>query len=235
VAEPEGTTVHTTPATAPAPPTRTPRPRTPRAWAWTGVAAGALAMAGIQASMAVGVNWEAVAGDPDAIVADLGTRTTELLVFHTATIAAALLVLVFAAGLKRRLDAQAPAGSLVPTIAGWGLVLVSVAGLLGTGLDTQFIFGFAEPDLLVASSGAFYSDWVATIPWLWVGAGVTGVALGVAALKHGAAPTWIGIVGLVLGGITLLAGVSPLQYLAGFTGPLWLLVTALGFALGDRR
>jgi hypothetical protein len=235
VAEPEGTTVHTTPATAPAPPTRTPRPRTPRSWAWTGVAAGALAMAGIQASMAVGVNWEAVAGDPDAIVADLGTRTTALLVFHTATIAAALLVLVFAAGLKRRLDAQAPAGSLVPTIAGWGLVLVSVAGLLGTGLDTQFIFGFAEPDLLVASSGAFYSDWVATIPWLWVGAGVTGVALGVAALKHGAAPTWIGIVGLVLGGITLLAGVSPLQYLAGFTGPLWLLVTALGFALGDRR
>jgi hypothetical protein len=235
VAEPEGTTVHTTPATAPAPPTRTPRPRTPRAWAWTGVAAGALAMAGIQASMAVGVNWEAVAGDPDAIVADLGTRTTELLVFHTATILSALLVLVFAAGLKRRLDAQAPAGSLVPTVAGWGLVLVSVAGLLGTGLDTQFIFGFAEPDLLVASSGAFYSDWVATIPWLWVGAGVTGVALGVAALKHGAAPTWIGIVGLVLGGITLLAGVSPLQYLAGFTGPLWLLVTALGFALGDRR
>jgi hypothetical protein len=227
--------VHTTPATAPAPPTRTPRPRTPRSWAWTGVAAGALAMAGIQASMAVGVNWEAVAGDPDAIVADLGTRTTELLVFHTATILSALLVLVFAAGLKRRLDAQAPAGSLVPTVAGWGLVLVSVAGLLGTGLDTQFIFGFAEPDLLVASSGAFYSDWVATIPWLWVGAGVTGVALGVAALKHGAAPTWIGIVGLVLGGITLLAGVSPLQYLAGFTGPLWLLVTALGFALGDRR
>jgi hypothetical protein len=235
VAEPEGTTVHTTPATAPAPPTRTPRPRTPRAWAWTGVAAGALALVGMQASMAVGQNWEATAGDAEAVVADLGTRVPALLVFHTATILSALLVLVFAAGLKRRLDAQAPAGSLVPTVAGWGLVLVSVAGLLGTGLDTQFIFGFAEPDLLVASSGAFYSDWVATIPWLWVGAGVTGVALGVAALKHGAAPTWIGIVGLVLGGITLLAGVSPLQYLAGFTGPLWLLVTALGFALGDRR
>jgi hypothetical protein len=227
--------VHHSPATAPATPTRNPRPRTPRSWAWTGVAAGVLGLVGIQASMAVGINWEEVAGDADAVVADLGTRTTELLVFHTATIAAALLVLVFAAGLKRRLDAQAPAGSLAPTIAGWGLVLVAVAGLLGTGLDTQFIFGFAEPDLLVASSGAFYSDWVATIPWLWVGAGLTGVALGIAALKHGAAPRWIGVVGLVLGGITLLVGVSPLQYLAGFTGPLWLLVTALGFALGDRR
>jgi hypothetical protein len=237
VAEPEGTTVHTTPATAPAPPTRTPRPRTPRAWAWTGVAAGALALVGMQASMAVGQNWEATAGDADAVVADLGTRVPTLLVFHTATILSALLVLVFAAGLKRRLDAQAPAGSLVPTVAGWGLVLVSVAGLLGTGLNTEFTFAvaFAEPDQIVAESVAFYSNWVATIPWLWVGAGVAGTALGVSALKHGTAPRWIGVVGVVLGGITLLAGVSPLQYLAGFTGPVWLLVTALGFALGGRR
>jgi hypothetical protein len=227
--------VHSSPLTTSPAPTRGARNRTPRAWAWTGVAAGALGIVGIQATMALSANWEETAGDADAIVADLGTLTTELLVFHTATIFSALLVLVFAAGLKRRLDAQAPAGSLVPTVAGWGLVLVSVAGLLGTGLDTQFTFAFTEPELLVASSGAFFSDWVATIPWLWVGAGVTGVALGVASLKHGVAPKWIGVVGLVLGGITLVAGVSPLQYLAGFTGPLWLLVTALGFALGDRR
>jgi hypothetical protein len=29
-------------------------------------------------------------------------------------------------------------------------------------------------------------------------------------------------------------GMSPLQYMAGMTGPLWLLVTAAGLALGDR-
>ena len=39
---------------------------------------------------------------------------------------------------------------------------------------------------------------------------------------------------LVLGGVTRVLGVSPLQYMAGMTGPLWLLVTALGLALGDR-
>jgi hypothetical protein len=208
---------------------------TPRAWAWTGVAAGVLGVVSIQASMAYGAGWEETAGDADAVVADLAGRVGTQLVFHTATIACALLVLVFAAGLKRRLDAQAPAGSLLPTVAGWGLVLVSVAGLLGSGLDTQFMFGLGDPDLLVAESGAFYADWVATIPWLWVGAGVSGVALGVAALRHAAAPRWIGVVGLVLGGLTLLTGISPLQYMAGFVGPLWLLVTALGFALGDRR
>ncbi len=211
------------------------RPGAARAWAWTGVAAGVLGVTSIQASMALSSNWEAVAGDADAMVADLGTRGGTLLLFHTTTIVCALLLLVFAAGLKRRLDGQAPAGSLLPTVAGWGLVLTSVAGLLGSGLDTQFMFAVQDPSMMVAESGAFYGDWVATIPWLWVGAGLAGVSVGLAALRHGAAPRWIGVVGLALGGIALLAGVSPFQYLAGFVAPVWVLVTALGFALGDRR
>lgn len=229
---------HSTPTTAPSASAttsrRTARPAR-RAWAWTGVVGGVLGIVSIQASMALSANWEAVAGDAEAVVTDLGGRTGTLLLFHTTTIVCALLLLVFAAGLKRRLDAQAPAGSLLPTVAAWGLVLTSVAGLLGSGLDTQFMFAVTEPSTMVVESGAFYSDWVATIPWLWVGAGLAGVSLGLAALRHGAAPRWIGVVGLALGGIALLAGVSPFQYLAGFVAPVWLLVTALGFALGDRR
>jgi len=38
----------------------------------------------------------------------------------------------------------------------------------------------------------------------------------------------------VLGGVTLVLGLSPLQYMAGMTGPIWLLITAIGLALGDR-
>ena len=87
---------------------------------------------------------------------------------------------------------------------------------------------------LVAESAVFFNHWIGTIPWLWVGAGVTGVAVAVAAIRHGAAARWVGWVGLVLGGLTLLLGVSPLQYMAGMTGPVWLVVTALGLALGDR-
>lgn len=168
-------------------------------------------------------------------MADLAGKTPTLLVFHTATVLVALLVLIFAAGLKRRLDVQAPAGSLLPTVAGWGLVLTSVAAFMGSGLDTQFMFGFADLDLVVPEAGAFFSDWTATIPWLWVGAGLTAVAVAVASLRHGAAPRWIGVVSLLLGGLTLLVGISPLQYMAGFVGPVWLTVAALGFALGDRR
>ena len=45
---------------------------------------------------------------------------------------------------------------------------------------------------------------------------------------------WLGWVGAVLGGLTLLVGISPLQYMAGFTGPILILVMGLGFAFGDR-
>lgn len=228
-----GGTGATQAAPPPAPATRV-RPQ-PRGWALAGIAAGVTGLVGIQASMALGVNWEETAGDADAIIADLSGRTGALLVFHTATIVSALLAVVFAAGLSRRLSQQAPAGSLLPPVAGAGLLLVAVAGLLGSGLDTQFMFGFADVDLIVPESGAFFSDWIATIPWLWVGAGLSGVSVAVAALRHAAAPRWLGWVGAVLGGLTLLLGISPLQYMAGFTGPLWLLVTAIGFAAGDRR
>jgi hypothetical protein len=207
----------------------------PRGWALAGIGAGLAGIVSIQASLGLSVDWERTAGDADAMVADMAGKTGTLILFHTATLVATVLVVIFAAGLSRRLGQQAPAGSLLPAVASGGLLLVAVAGLLGSGLDTQFMFGFIEPEKMVPESGAFYTDWVATIPWLWVGAGLTGLAVAVAAIRHGAAPRWIGWVSAVLGGLTLLLGISPLQYMAGFTGPLWLLIAAIGFAAGDRK
>lgn len=211
-------------------------PTASRAWAVAGVGAAIAAIVGIGASMGVDAVYnEKYAGDPGAITGALADSTGALIVFHVATMLAAVLVLVFAAGLKRRLDAQAPAGSLLPAVAASGLGLVSVAGLMGSGLSTEFIFGVNDPDQMVPEVGVFFGHWIGTIPWLWVGAGVAAVALAIASLRHAAAPTWIGVVSLVLGGITLLFGLSPLQYMAGMSGPLWLLVASLGFAFGDRN
>lgn len=212
-----------------------PRERPGRGWAWAGVAAGLAGIIGVQASLTIdAVYGEEYAGDAEAITARLSDLVPNLIVFHTATMVAAVLVLVFAAGLRRRLAAQTPAGSLLPDLSAMGLVLVSVAALMGSALDTEFIFALGDTDQVVAESSAFYGHWVGTVNWLWVGAGVTGVALAVAALKHASAPRWIGWVGAVLGGLTLLLGISPLQYMAGFTGPVLLVVVALGFGLGDR-
>jgi hypothetical protein len=208
-------------------------PVTSRAWARTGVLAGIAGIASIVTSLQIDVSYDpAVSGDADAIVARLAELRPQIIAFHLTTAVAALLIVVFAAGLHRRLAAQLPPGSLLPAVAAGGLGLVSVAGLLGSGLDTEFLF--APDTASVPESAAFYGHWVSTIPWLWTGAGLTGIVLAVAALRHAAAPRWTGWVSVVLGGLTLLAGISPLQYMAGFVGPVWLLVVALGFSFGDR-
>ena len=170
--------------------------------------------------------------NPERTVKD---STGTLVVFHTFTMIACVTLVVFAAGLRRRLSTQTRAGSILPEVAAGGLMLAAVAGLMGSALDTEFIFGVNAPQgELVPEVGAMYGHWVGTVPWLWVGAGLAGVAVAIAALKQSAAPRWIGWVGAVLGGLTLLVGVSPLQYMAGFTGPVLVFVMALGFAFGDR-
>ena len=210
--------------------------RSRRLWAWAGVGAGLAGIVSIGASMQVdAVYAEDVAGDPAAIVGRLADQTAAILTFHTATMVSLSLLVVFAAGLRRRLAGQLPSRSLLPDVAAAGLGLVAVAQLMGSGLTTEFVFGVTQSeDQLVPEAAVFFGHWVGTIPWLWFGAGIAGVAVAVAALRHGATARWIGWVGAVLGGVTLFLGVSPLQYMAGMTGPIWLLLTALGLALGDR-
>lgn len=207
-----------------------------RAWAVAGIAAAVTGALSIFASLTYGaaVYEENAAANAAATVEQLADDRAWLVVFHTTTMATVLLLLVFAAGLKRRLEAQAPAGSLLPSIAGSGLLLVSVAGLMGSALDTEFLFGLSESDDLSPDNVMFFGHWVGTVPWLWVGAGVTALAVALAALRHDAVPRWIGWVSLVLGGIITAFGVSPLQYMAGFFGPLWLLIAAIGFTRSER-
>jgi hypothetical protein len=224
-------TIDTT-AAEPSAPVRT---ATRRGWAVVGIVSGVAAIASIQLSMASTPVYDAATPPtPEWIAGQLASNVPVLIGFHLSTTVAALLLMIFTAGLKRRLDTQAPADSLLPTVSAIGLVITSALLILGAGLNTEFIFGLATPGMIPATDVSFYSHWVATIPWLWVAAGVSAVALGLAAIR-GAAPRWIGIVSLVLGGLTALLGISPLQYLAGFVGPVWLLVVSLGFTLGDRR
>ncbi|PZF80607.1 hypothetical protein [Jiangella anatolica] len=208
-----------------------------RAWAYAGILAGLAGVAGIQASASItAVYDEDIDGDAPAILEKLRDFVPNIVVFHLTTMVATVLLVVFAAGLRRRLKAQAPADSLLPDVAAFGLLLTSVAGLLGAGLNTEFVFALSDDGAaLVPEVAVMFGHWIGTVPWLWVGAGITGAALAVAALRHAAAPRWIGWVATVLGGLTLLLGISPLQYMAGFTGPALVLVVALGFAWGDRR
>jgi len=114
-----------------------------------------------------------------------------------------------------------------------GLLLVAVAQVLGTGLDTEFLFGVGDSAINRPSDIGFYSHWIATIPWLWAGGGLPAIAVGVAQRSR-AVPSWIGFVSFLLGVPTLLLAASPLQYMAAGPGALWLLVVSIGFVAGDR-
>jgi hypothetical protein len=212
---------------------RTTRPS--RVWALAGVGSALLGAATIVTSSASGYVYQdkyshgSVAG----IAGDLSDNAGLLFAFHSITALGALLMVVFAAGLFRRLRATA-GDSLAPVVALVGLAGTAVVSVLGSGLDTEFMMPATQDTVSVDDgSAAFYGHWVGTIPWLWTLVGLAGLAVFSVARSRGV-PRWLGIVGLVLGGLTALLGVSPLEYLSGVTGVLWLLVTALGFTLGDR-
>src|SRR5690606_13385966 len=118
-------------------------PRRGRGWTVAGLVAGLTGAAGIQTSMTAGAPAYAPenAGDAAAVVAGLAETIGLLLAFHVRTMVSVVTLVVFAAGLHRRLREHLPAGSLLPAVASSGLGLVSVAGLMGTGLNTEFVFG----------------------------------------------------------------------------------------------
>lgn len=208
-----------------------------RGWLAAGVVAGGAGVVGIQASGGVtAVYEEATAGNPVAIVERLADQKMMILVEHTGFAVAALALLVFAAGLATLLASRLGTGSVLPMVAAGGLVVTSAICLIGTGLTTELVFGLSEGTKMVPEFAVVAGHWFGTIPWLWAASGVSALAVAVAALRDGVLPRWLGWASVVLGTVTALTGISPLQYLAGFTGPVWVLVCAVGIWFAtDRR
>jgi len=206
-----------------------------RLWAVAGIGAALAGAATIVTSSAVDVVYrdEFSRGSVTGVADALSDKTGVLFAFHSLTALGAVLMVVFAAGLFRRLRATA-GDSLAPVVALVGLAGTAVVSILGSGLDTEFMMPPGDGLTIDDGSAAIYNHWVGTIPWLWTLAGLAGLAI-FAAARARAVPRWMGIVGLVLGGLTVVLGVSPLEYMSGVTGVLWLLATAIGFTVGDRQ
>lgn len=208
--------------------------RTARGWAFAGAAAGVCAVGTLVTSSMIDVVYQdRFATDDHGVAAAIQDKAGAIVAFHVVTVAGALLLLVFAAGLHRRLR-SAMGDSLAPFVAAAGLVGTAVVLVMGSGLDTEFSTGLTDEVTVSDSSAAIFNHWTGTIPWLFTLAGVAGLAL-YAASRQGAVPRWIGRTGLVLGGLTVLFGISPLQYMSGVPAAVMLVVIGLGFALGDRR
>ncbi len=206
-----------------------------RGWAIAGVVAGLGGIATmITSGMVDSIYAPGAAQDLDGLVVDLGTKTSTLLAFHAIATITALVLPIFAFGLFRRLTSRVQEGSTIPAIAAFGLLGTSLMLMVGTALDTEFVFAFLEgPELVVPELAALYNHWIGTVPWVWTFAGLSGVAV-FAAARRGAVARWMGWTGLVLGGVSILLSVAPLQYMSGMAAPIMVLALSLGFLFGDK-
>ncbi|MET0468144.1 MAG: hypothetical protein ABWZ87_05345 [Aeromicrobium sp.] len=204
-----------------------------RAWALSGVAAGVAGFATTILSMEAGAAYvDGEAQDADRIAASLGDHVPELISFHVVATLTVLALVPFGLGLHRRLRAGLGRDSLLPGTASFGILGTALVVLMGTALNTEFIFGVAD-DLAVPEAATVFNHWIATVPWVWGLTGLTGWALFLA-WRAGAVRAWMGIAAGVLGTLSLLLTVAPLQYMAGWTGSVMVVLVGLGFAFGDR-
>jgi hypothetical protein len=201
-----------------------------RGWAAAGVVAGVAGFAGMEVQARLApvdptVNVDAALLVDGYVLQGLGMIAAVLALF----VVAAFAVVVFGAGLRRTLAAQCPAGSLVPDVAAAGTLLVAALCLVGSGPATEVFFGLmhaAESDPDITASLMRMMD---TLPWVWGGLALTVSAVALGALRHGAAPRWLGVVSIVF---TVLVGglaMAPLQYLAGYVGAIWLVIAGVTY------
>jgi hypothetical protein len=90
-------------------------PTQQKGWTYAGIGAGLAGIAAlVGSSLTDAVYNENIAGDPVAITDKLADQTASILLLHVGGMVSALLLLIFAAGLRRRLTEVLPAGSLLP-------------------------------------------------------------------------------------------------------------------------
>jgi hypothetical protein len=201
-----------------------------RGWAAAGVVAGVAGFAGMEVESGFAPTDPAANLDAGLLVDGYVRQGPSVIAAVLALfVVAAFAVVVFGAGLRRTLAAQSPAGSLVPDVAGAGTLLVAALCLVGSGPATEAFFSLlhaSESDPDITASLVRTMD---TLPWVWGGLALTVAAVAFGALRHGAAPRWLGVVSVVF---TVLVGglaMAPLQYLAGYVGAIWLVIAGLAY------
>lgn len=222
-------TVHLTPPTAPSDAPRAAAPATHRGrgWAAAGWIGGVLTFAFfLGPASALTVPTDAMRDN--ALVADhLAGKQGWIWAFQTGSVLLAALVVVFGLGLRRRLAVQSPSGSLLPDVAGAGMLLVATMLLVGGGIGTEMFHSVrhvdeVDPDTLGAHL-ALYN----TLAWVWAAGALTSGAVAVAGLRHGSVGKGLARFSAVMTALVVLTQVLPFQYLAVLPVALFLLVAGI--------
>ncbi|REE97776.1 hypothetical protein [Thermomonospora umbrina] len=206
-----------------------------RGWAWCGVLGGLIALVVIFfLSVALSSVDEALWKDNARYVEAIADKKTTVWIFQTGTSLAALLVIVFAAGLRRKLARLEPRDGLVPGLVFAGLLLVAALLLVGGGISTELYHALrqyekADPDTIGANLGIYN-----TLAWVWAGAGLSAGAVAVAGFRRRTVGRGTAVFSAVMAALIALVQLVPLQYMALLPGALWIMVMGAVSATSKR-
>lgn len=169
-----------------------------------------------------------------AILADIQGDRLPIALGAVAGMAAVLFMVLFNVALRRRLREREPVGGTTSMVAGAGLALTAGALFVGLAAVYQLWWQgggmYDSPDLVAAAF--LVAD---TVPFAaWAGVGLTAGATGVSALRHGAAPRWLGWFSTAMAFVIAAMVVGMVPFMAFMPGSLWLVVTGLGLRRLDR-
>jgi hypothetical protein len=206
-----------------------------RGWAWAGVLAGVCGLAMFLVAPTVVEYSDAVMADNAVLAEQLNDSELVVWAVQVLTSLAAGLLVVFGAGLRRRLAEQEPVGSLLPNVAAAGALLTAAMCLVGGGVGTELFWYLSEdvassdPDTVAGALTIFN-----TVPWVWAGLGLSAGAVALASLRHGSVQRWIGWTSAGLAALVALTQVLPVQYIALLPGSIWLVVGGIGLTRRER-
>jgi len=200
------------------------RPRRPRGWAYAGLLGGIGSfLFFLGPGMMLSTSTDALADNAD-VLAEVEGKAGWVWAFQTTGVALAVLLAIFAVGLRRRLAGQEPAGSLVPDLASLGLILMSIMTLVGTGISTEMFHALRNADEVDPDTIATHLAIYNTMAWVWAGGMLTTGAIAVAGFRHGSVSRRLGRFAAVMTGLVVLTQVLPFQYLAVLPMSIFLIV-----------
>jgi hypothetical protein len=141
---------------------------------------------------------------------------------------AAVLFLFFAGYLRKALRLAGAETSMLPSVALAGATVIAT----GAGIDAMISFALAEtadnlePSAVQGLQALWDNDF---LPFL-IGSGAFLIASGLAIIRYGGLPAWLGWVGVVLG----VLAVTPIGFVAFPGGALWILVASILLTLQAR-
>jgi hypothetical protein len=206
-----------------------------RGWTWAGATGGLVGIAGL---MVTGNLYDPATGavaDNDELAAAVTDSAALVWAQQVVTAVVAGCLLVFAAGLRRHLARQEPAGGLLPGLAAAGIAVTAAAVFIGGGMSTEMFWALTgdqpfDPDT-VGAHVTFHN----TIAWLWGGLGLSAAAVAFGGLRRGSVGRVLAAFSAVMALALLACQALPVQYAAVLPGGLWLVVAGVALAVGGRR